>query len=58
VRRPARIVKVIEEDALLGNEELCPLFSRLELSGCINQALTYTEAVSGKARQRLESLKG
>jgi hypothetical protein len=42
---PTRIVKVIEKDTLLGNDELCPLFSRLELDGRINQALVFIDAL-------------
>ena len=32
----AGVVKVIEEDTLLGNDQVCPLYSRLELNGHTN----------------------
>ena len=36
---PTCIVKVIEGDTLPDNDERCPLFSRLELNGRINEGL-------------------
>lgn len=42
---PTHTLNGIEVDTLLGHDERCPLFSRLELNGRINEALVFIDAL-------------